>query len=126
VKLARRDFLALGLACAAAPLGCARRHPRLEAALAAFFPDAGAARALGEEFLVAYPAEDERDALLRQLAGGRESAWEALAAGDPAALREALREAHRADLAEGRVVLVRGWLLSQTEARLCALAARAS
>lgn len=41
------------------------------------------------------------------------------------AARRAFAAAQRQDFADRRTVLVQGWLLSQTEARLCALAALA-
>jgi hypothetical protein len=43
--------------------------------------------------------------------------------GDRDARRRCLSEGVRRDFAEGRVVRIDGWLLSVTEARLCALAA---
>jgi hypothetical protein len=84
-----------------------------EERLTAVLGDPDAARRVGRRYLDGRPEErDERTLLrlLRQL-------------GDPAALtQDRVRRAVRSDFAEGRVVLVEGWYLSQTEARLCALA----
>jgi hypothetical protein len=125
--IARRDFL-LGLA--AAPLvavtgGCGPSRT-LTSALLGFYADRGPAATVGAAFLERFPDEDDPTRLVRQLAGSasRQREWESLAAADPETLHEALRAGHRADFAAGRIVLLRGWVLSQTEARLCALAAR--
>jgi hypothetical protein len=125
--LGRRAFLEALLAAAAwglgapALIGCGRARP-LEGALAAFYADARSARAVGRAVLERHPEEGDPDTLLLQLAGSRLPRWERLAAADPVGLAEALREAHRADLREDRVVAIRGWVLSRSEARLCALA----
>ncbi len=131
----RRRFLAgagrAALGVAAGPLllsqaGCGAGEPLVEALLA-FYGDRGAAEQVGFEYLKRFPREDDVTRLVRRLAGSRarQSKWEALSA-DPAALAAALRARHRADFAEGRIVVLRGWVLSQTEARLCALAAKRS
>lgn len=45
---------------------------------------------------------------------------------DPAALRRFVRDRIRQDFAEGRTTDVNGWILSSTEARLCAMTAIAA
>ena len=130
----RRRFLAgaggavLGLA--ASPLlvslsGCGPSDA-LAAALAGFYADRESARTVGVAFLERFPDEDDLANLVRQLARSavEEERWAALAGSDPAALPELLRARHRADFGAGRVVLLNGWVLSQTEVRLCALAAK--
>lgn len=130
----RRRFLAsagraaLGLAAGSVVLpaaGCARGEALLDALLG-FYPDRDAAAAVGARFLERFPKEDDAPELVRRLARSRErqGEWEALAVAAPASLHAALRGSHRSDFAEGRIVLLRGWILSQTEARLCALVAR--
>jgi hypothetical protein len=96
----------------------------LEAMLASFFDDAAAARAVGEVYLRETSATDDPAELVGRLAGGQENEWRRLAVDDPKALRERVRERHRDDCAAGRVKLLRGWVLSDTELSLCALAAR--
>jgi hypothetical protein len=46
-----------------------------------------------------------------------------LSGGSPRAIRRFMKKQCRVDFARDRVVLVDGWLLAVTEARLCALAA---
>jgi hypothetical protein len=130
-EVERRDFLkglggaaALGLAgpTLLVPLvGCGPSES-LEAALLGFFADLGSAREVGREYLKLAPEEDDRDALVQRLAGAGLRRWEAFAATDPAALLRAVRARHTEDFAAERVVRLRGWMLSETEARLCALA----
>jgi hypothetical protein len=115
--LGRRAFLlalAAGLAYAAAgrlapappaetsraPLEPLRRHPR-------------SAAAIGGRYLRAHPGES---IAVRRLAA------RSLRAGDGDARQRALRRACARDFAEGRVVRVDGFVLSRTEARLCAAA----
>ena len=130
----RRRFLAgagrAALGLTAGPLllsqgACGPSDPLVEAMLR-FYRDRGAAEAVGLHYLERFPKEDDETRLVRRMAGSRVrlSEWEALAA-DPPAVVAALRERHREDFAAGRIVVLRGWVLSQTEARLCALAARA-
>jgi hypothetical protein len=69
-------------------------------------------RVVGREYLGAAPAEND-PALLRKLLGNVRSA-------------EGLDALVRADFAIGNIVQLRGWVLSRTEARWCALAALAN
>ncbi|MEQ9640993.1 MAG: hypothetical protein RIM84_13305 [Alphaproteobacteria bacterium] len=78
-----------------------------------------AARRVGRRYL----AEHAQEADAARLAAHIEAAL--AARGDGVELRQALRNAVRADMRAGRSVLVDGWVLSLTEARLCALAALA-
>jgi hypothetical protein len=128
--LRRREFLqrlgsgalsALALSGAvSAPLSCARRDPLLEV-LSRFFDDPESARAVGAAYLAQAPAEADLGRLLALLTGDRVAATRELAVADPAALMERLRAQHRDDFEAGRVTSVSGWVLSLTEARLCAL-----
>lgn len=97
--------------------------PDLDAALSDFHDDAGAAAVIGSAYLEVTPEERDRGLLLERLAGASLAAWDQLAVRDRAALAEAVRERHRADFAQDRVVRLNGWILSRTEARLCALVA---
>jgi hypothetical protein len=124
----RREFL-LGLAAipVASALGACSGRDSLRAALLDFYAERDSARALGAEYLRRFPDEDDDTILLERLTGGaaRASEWEELAASDPDALRESIRERHREDFSAGRTLLLSGWVLSETELRLCALVARA-
>jgi hypothetical protein len=134
-EIERRAFLrgagaatALGLAAPtllAFFAGCGRESA-LARSLSGFFADPESARAVGREYLELAPDEPDADAVLERLAGPRLREWEALAASDPDRLVQALRLQHRSDFAHERVVAIRGWVLSETEARLCALAALAA
>jgi hypothetical protein len=96
----------------------------LEAGLAACVTDTEAARVVGEAVLLAFgPSPPTPEELVERLAGGQRSAWQARAASDRALLFEAVRAQHLADFDAGRLFRVRGWLLSETEAQLCALVA---
>ncbi len=77
------------------------------------FRHAESAAALGAEFARLRPAEASIPALLRQLDLPRIPPRRAELA--------RLRERHRLDFREGRVVRLEGWMLSTTELRLCAL-----
>jgi hypothetical protein len=127
----RREFLeavaaagvaAFAGAAALALPGCGREDP-LEPALRGFFAaHREAAREVGREVLALDP-DAEPGVLVERVARRRGAELRALARSDPESLADLLRAQHRADLAEGRVVAVRGWLLSETEAWLLALAA---
>jgi hypothetical protein len=84
--------------------------------LTAVLGERGPGREVGTRYLDGHPAEADEQLLLRRLAG----------LGDPAAvsteqLRERARRVVRSEFEEGRTVIVDGWYLSVTEARLCAL-----
>lgn len=130
IRIGRREFLA-GLSGAAAAslarpaLALVPAEPGqapLERALLRLLSDPEGAAAAGREYLAQAPGEADADRLLEGLAGPRRAEWPALAEGGAGALRRALRERHAEDLAAGRVARVRGWVVSRTEARLCALA----
>ena len=78
--------------------------------------DLGAARRIGHAYLTVCPEDGDH----REL-----SAWLDRTLGRPAdvpAARTALQRAVQEDMRAGRSVVVDGWILSLTEARLCALA----
>jgi hypothetical protein len=111
----RRTFLATAAVGAALAL---RRTPQgLDLApdanalglelLASLGPDE--VREIGRAYRALVPSEDDRAALERALR--RERRAVPLTSADPVP----------ADFAAGRVIAVRGWLLSHTEARRCAL-----
>lgn len=77
---------------------------------AGFFSDLTALRRLGTIYLVAHPEERSR-ALLSHL----------LVAGDHGTIPSRLLNAVARDWSSNHVVVVDGWLLARTEARLCAL-----
>lgn len=102
MRITRRSGLLGGLLLALSR----RRAAADDAGLGSLFTQAGSARTIGAAYLRAYP-----DAALT----ARSWPVASLARADVAA-----RVSN--DFANGRVVMVEGWMLSQTEARLCALA----
>jgi len=134
-EIERRAFLrgagaatALGLAAPALLAffaGCGRESA-LARSLSGFFADPESARAVGREYLELSADEPDAAAVLERLAGPHLRKWETLAVSHPDRLAQVLRLQHRSDFAHERVVAIRGWVLSETEARLCALAALAA
>lgn len=129
-RLTRRLFLGrigsgaavgLGIPALLSALAACRREPELATALSGFFADPASARRVGKAYLAAFPDENDGDVLVERLAGADLERWSGLAAG--AELAAAVRARHLDDFANERVVHLRGWVLSATEARLCALAA---
>ena len=85
--------------------------------------DGEGARAVGREYLRAFPAEASRGVLaahvVERLPGGSRT----LVTASDGRLRELLLGAAAADFGDLRTVELQGWVLARTEARLCALAA---
>ena len=85
--------------------------------LQGFFPDRASAAEVGRAYLQRHPAESDVDTLVSSIVGDPPVSADDL-------VTDVLAR-HREDFARGRTVTVRGWVLSGTEARLCALAALA-
>lgn len=81
------------------------------------------ARAIGAAYLRSLPHPMTADALADAIALGLPGGHGVLATAHDAELHALLAERSSVDFSEGRTVWLRGWLLSETEARLCALAA---
>lgn len=119
VSTRRRVLSRITLLTGAALLAGTRRpalaQSRAERALACL-SDRAAARRVGRDYLAAHPHEADaaRLSALIEAALGPDSG--------PVGTHRALRRAVRADMLAGRSVLVDGWVLAATEARLCALA----
>jgi hypothetical protein len=86
-------------------------RPELLAALGA-----GPVRAIGMRYRAMTRDENDAASLRRAISDSRPFASRFLGATNPA-----VAELVRADFAEGRTVIVDGWILSATEARQCAL-----
>ena len=80
--------------------------------------DEDALRKVGEAYLRAHPEEDSEQRLVRLLQERR--AWRRVSRAEE--VRSLLRSESRRDYRIGRVTTVERWFLSETEARLCALA----
>jgi hypothetical protein len=90
--------------------------------LAALLAHPESAKVIGGEYLRKYPQEAHADILLDQIASRLAASDAGLFGSTDHQLRERLDGMIRADFAVDRVVKLRGWILSATEARLCALA----
>ena len=127
--LTRRDFLrllaSLGVVLAIRPLGALSMLGRtagresLGTRLRRLFRSPASASAIGRAYLQSAPQDADERRLLRLIcAPGRP--WRTA---DTKQLRLLIAQQQTEDFKQGRVVQVRGWVLSETEARLCALAA---
>lgn len=91
----------------------------LARSLAGLFPTPANARAIGICYLRAYPERSDRRLLLADL--GLDAAG--TAAHDVPSLRRHLRDGQQRDFIAGDTVMVKRWILSRTEASVCALVA---
>ena len=118
----RRTLLAAAGALAALPCWSARAATPELRALLAVLAHRGSAEAVGRAYLTGHPLEADPQALLAGLRGDP-LIGPALAAtsrtGPP--LDGAVAQSVRRDFLARRTVKVEGWVLSLTEARLCAL-----
>ena len=94
----------------------------LPARLVALLAHPESAKVIGGEYLLKYPQEADLDTLLDQIASRIVASDVGLFTTTDQQLREQLAGMIRADFAVDRIVKLRGWVLSVTEARLCALA----
>lgn len=90
----------------------------LASRLAALIPHADSAARIGERYLASAPAEADPSLLVSSILGqhGHEATADAV-------LRRVVGERRQRDFIDGNTVSVDGWVLSRTEARLCALVA---
>lgn len=120
----RMLWLLVGLGGAAGLARIARVFPfnsRSSGSLEAFFDRPDSARRIGAAYLRLHPQEADAASLRRSFAsapGGAAGSLEAMGAGEFAGW---IRDRRRGDFRDGRTVAVDGWILSITEARLCAL-----
>jgi hypothetical protein len=91
--------------------------------LAHFFLHKKSAKKIGLEYLRCVPREADTHLLTDLICSSQEERWAQLAHADGRMRRELLLHQQRQDFAHGRIVKVQGWILSETEVRLCALAA---
>jgi hypothetical protein len=124
----RRFVLALPMAFAAARAARAAPLPpaATEAAadrLRALVPAPESARLIGRAYLAGHPDEGGDDARLARLilADDPGAADAPPMPADARRLRETVAGRVREDFRHGRTATVDGWILSRTEARLCAL-----
>lgn len=116
-QIARRMLVRLlgltGLALAVGPVpALALARPSPAARLTRLLGDPESAREIGRAYLQTAPGDGNRERLTTQLAARLDRPT-----------RDTLAASCREDFARGRTVMVNGWVLAETEARLCALAA---
>ena len=131
--ISRREAIKLAVAAAVAvvvqsqlPGAVALQHAQhalLPTRLTALLAHTESAKVIGGEYLLKYPLEAAVDTLLDQIAARVVVSDVGLFSPTDHQLREQLDRLVRADFAADRIVKLRGWVLSATEARLCALAA---
>ncbi|MDB5409507.1 MAG: hypothetical protein JWL84_4419 [Rhodospirillales bacterium] len=130
MKTARRSLLFAVAGWGLSPVTALARLPRvvdpdarLLARLVAFFGEPESAAVLGAAYLRQAPGEATPESLVAGLFPGVTSS--ALERWSDAALRSALAQRLAEDFAQSRTVILRGWVLSRSEARLFAAAALA-
>jgi hypothetical protein len=132
-SMRRRRFLAvvlwswaLGL-CRPPGAGAAPQRGRVRDPAAATLADVwvrpDSAAIVGREYLRHAPGEANAQVLLGLIGSTWPGGAAELRDGGTERFRDSLRRQQREDFEHGRVVNVGGWVLSVTEARLCALAA---
>jgi hypothetical protein len=80
------------------------------------------AKVVGREYLRQHPAEAHAAVLVEHIFLGDVQRHAEFVQANTVAQRELVRQLIREDFAQGRIVQVRGWMLSHTETRLCAIA----
>lgn len=88
-----------------------------------FFLHKESAKVIGVEYLRVAPMEADVQLLTGLICSFEEKRRAEFAHADAGKLRILLLRQQRQDFERGRIVNVHGWILSRTEARLCALAA---
>ncbi len=89
--------------------------------LAGLLTNQESARAVGGEYLARVPEEASASLLVDRIAAGLPAGRQTVRDAGGEDLRELLATQIRSDFEEEQDVVVRGWILSRTEARLCAL-----
>jgi hypothetical protein len=130
--ISRRSFLvaALGLAptILAARFGLGRAAIDDDAAtdaqrLVRAFAYPESAAELGRAYLATAPREGSATVLAERIAASLPAGHAAIRTADDSQLESLLAQQLREDFMAGDTVTVDGWIISKTEARLCALAA---
>jgi hypothetical protein len=96
---------------------------QLAETLRSFLPHARSAAQIGREYLRLRPSEGDVTCLLNWLCSPALRDGRSSATANHRLLAEMVRRNQEEDFKEGRVVLIQRWMISETEARLCALVA---
>ncbi len=81
----------------------------------ALFDDVGAAQVMGRQYLDSYPDEADGDRILGEMVN------DAGRARPIRGLEDMIARARERDFRRGDTVIIDGWVLARTEARVCAL-----
>jgi hypothetical protein len=90
--------------------------------LSRFYSNRESAQVIGRRYLDLAPSEADLERLMALICHSDENSAR-FAHANTEQLREILLDQQRTDFARGRTVMIDGWVLSETEVRLCALAA---
>lgn len=125
--IGRRRFLRIALVGAGTTLGSGVLWWRYTSArerhvlrMGAWVSTSQDAQDLGRAYFAIQPEEESEDTLIRLLSADLDVSVFGMNDGE---LRLVSRARMRRDFEEGNTVLVRGWVFSRTELRLCGLAA---
>jgi hypothetical protein len=88
-----------------------------------FFNQVESAAKIGQVYLERVPGETDSRFLVDRICSSLGNDWRNGFDLHPEELRMSIRQRIRIDFEEGRTVIVRGWILSETETRLCGLVA---
>ncbi|HZS84703.1 MAG TPA: hypothetical protein VFA50_17640 [Stellaceae bacterium] len=130
MRISKRTFLRSALALLAVPGGtlfglwATGETSDVAARITDLIGARAGARAIGAAFLARFPTEADQKQLSRRIAQLVRSSGEARLGGEAIssrALQRAVRQAITSDFETGRMIELDGWLLAQTEARICAL-----
>ena len=126
-SLHRRQFLALVFAGGGALLAQASLpgwfgpQNALGTKLAELFRHQESARIVGAKYLKKYPQEADARLLQDRIIAGIAGGYAGLAQASDSTIRKLLEDRVRQDFETEQIVKLQGWILSITEARLCAL-----
>jgi hypothetical protein len=100
-------------------------QPSLEAAIEAellhLFSSLESAKIVGNEYLKTYPDRFDKERFLAQLC--TDCQQDGFSAQNVDRIRDWLQARQQQDFTDGRIIQLQGWMLSETEVNLCALAA---
>jgi hypothetical protein len=100
-----------------------RAHEPLALSLATFFSHKESAKIIGLQYLRFAPKEADVHLLVELICSHRPERRRELTIAEVNKRRQLLLLQQRQDFEHGRIVKLHGWILSETEVRLCALAA---
>jgi hypothetical protein len=100
-----------------------RSHDSFSSTLVNILRHKESARIIGLQYLRVAPSEADAQRLVHLICLGVAENQRSFYEADPERLREFLRLRMRRDFEEGQIIKLQGWMVSVTEARLCALTA---